>query len=155
MNDYKLLVSQLISLSEDVDSLVSNLSNAAALLWHGMDRLNWSGFYIMRNERLILGPFQGNTACTEIMPGKGVCGTAVAEDRIQLVPDVHKFPGHIACDSVSNSEIVIPLHYSGSVWGVLDIDSPEYERFTESDAKGIALFAEELESIIQRNGGIL
>lgn len=155
MNDFNLMTAQLAALCEEVDSLVSNLSNASSVLWYGMDRLNWAGFYIMRNGRLVLGPFQGKTACTEIAVGKGVCGTAVAEDGIQLVPDVHLFPGHIACDSASNSEIVIPLHFGGKVWGVLDIDSPELNRFSETDAAGLAAFAREIERIIQRNGGVL
>ena len=156
MNDYALMTAQLASICDGVDSLVSNLANASSILWYGMDRLNWAGFYVMREDgRLILGPFQGKTACTEIMPGKGVCGAAAASDRVQLVPDVHMFPGHIACDSASNSEIVIPLHYNSSIWGVLDIDSPELNRFSPSDAEGLCSFAKQLETVIENSFVIL
>lgn len=148
MPDYKELADYLSSLTESVPYLISNLSNAAAVLWNGIDRINWAGFYIYIGDRLILGPFQGKPACIEIMPGKGVCGTAFIKDEVQLVPDVHEFPGHIACDSASNSEIVIPIHKDGDVWGVLDIDSPEYGRFSESDAEGLKLFVSVLEEAL-------
>ena len=146
--DYKLMKAQLEALSEGVSWDVTILSNASALLWGSLEDINWAGFYIMRNGRLELGPFQGKTACTVIETGKGVCGTAAAEDRTQLVPDVHLFPGHIACDSASNSEIVIPLHRDGEVYGVIDIDSPLKGRFTEEDRTGLEEFAAVLENII-------
>ena len=129
MTDYKALNSQLKALTEDVENAISNLSNAAALLWQELADINWAGFYKMEGGILVLYPFQGKTACTRIAVGKGVCGTAVAEDRTQLVPDVHQFPGHIACDCASNSEIVVPIHVNGEIWGVLDIDSPSLNRF--------------------------
>ena len=142
------MTAQLEALSEGVSWDITILANASALLWESLDDINWSGFYIMRNGRLELGPFQGRTACTVIEPGKGVCGTAVNEDRTQLVPDVHLFPGHIACDSASNSEIVIPLHRNGEVYGVIDIDSPFKSRFTEEDRCGLDAFAASLEAVI-------
>lgn len=141
---------QLESLSEGVDWDVTILANAAALLWEALDDINWAGFYIMRGGRLELGPFQGKTACTVIETGKGVCGTAAAEDRTRLVPDVHAFPGHIACDSASRSELVVPLHRKGELYGVLDIDSPSKGRFTESDRKDIEGFACTLEEVLDR-----
>ena len=115
MTDYKLLEKQLESLIEDTEWSISMLANASALIWDALEDINWAGFYIMRNGRLELGPFQGKVACVSIDIGKGVCGTAVMEDKTQLVPDVHKFPGHIACDSASNSEIVIPVHSGGII----------------------------------------
>ena len=126
----------------------ANLANAAALLWENLSDINWAGFYKMVDGALVLYPFQGKTACIRIPVGKGVCGTAVAEDRTQLVPDVHKFPGHIACDSASNSEIVVPIHVNGEIWGVLDIDSPFFERFTETDREGLEKFVTILEEIL-------
>ena len=135
--DYKLLCAQLKTLTEDVENVISNLSNASALLWQELADINWAGFYKMEGGILVLYPFQGKTACTKIAVGRGVCGTAVAEDRTQLVPDVHQFPGHIACDCASNSEIVVPIHVNGEIWGVLDIDSPHIGRFTEEDRTGL------------------
>ena len=150
MTDNELMRRQLESLSEGVDWDVTILANAAALLWEALDDINWAGFYIMRGGRLELGPFQGKTACTVIETGRGVCGTAAAEDRTQLVPDVHAFPGHIACDSASRSELVVPLHRKGDLYGVLDIDSPSKGRFTESDRKDIEGFACTLEEVLDR-----
>lgn len=149
--DYSVLNSQLTALTEDVPYLVTNLSNASALLFNSLPHINWAGFYLMQKGKLILGPFQGKTACTEIAVGKGVCGAAVAEDKTLRVPDVHKFPGHIACDSASNSEIVIPIHKNGLVIGVLDIDSPEYDRFDEADEAGLAEFVRIMEDIIRKS----
>ena len=146
MNKKSLLVSQLEALTDGVPYLVTNLSNAAALLYNSLDGLNWAGFYLMRGGKLILGPFQGKPACTEIPVGKGVCGTAVAENATQRVPNVHEFPGHIACDSASNSEIVVPVHSGDSVYGVLDIDSPQLGRFSEKDKEGLEAFVRILES---------
>jgi GAF domain-containing protein len=150
MTDNELMRRQLESLSEGVDWDVTILANAAALLWEALDDINWAGFYIMRGGRLELGPFQGKTACTVIEAGKGVCGTAAAEDRTQLVPDVHEFPGHIACDSASRSELVVPLHRKRELYGVLDIDSPSKGRFTESDREDIEVFARTLEEIMDK-----
>ena len=147
MTDYKLLEKQLGSLIEDTEWSISMLANASALIWDALEDINWAGFYIMRNGRLELGPFQGKVACVSIDIGKGVCGTAVMEDKTQLVPDVHKFPGHIACDSASNSEIVVPVHAEGSVYGVLDIDSPLLGRFSEEDRDGLEAFVRVLESM--------
>ena len=146
--DYKLLCAQLKALTEDVENVISNLSNASALLWQELADINWAGFYKMEGGILVLYPFQGKPACTKIAVGKGVCGTAVAEDRTQLVPDVHQFPGHIACDCASNSEIVVPVHVNGEIWGVLDIDSPSLNRFTEEDREGLEEFVKILEKIL-------
>lgn len=148
MTDYKLMNSQLMSLSEGVGWDITILSNAAALLWDSLEDINWAGFYLVRGGRLELGPFQGKPACTVIEIGKGVCGTAVAEDRTQLVKNVHEFPGHIACDSASNSEIVVPVHAGGAISGVLDIDSPVIGRFSEEDKEGLETFVRVLESIL-------
>ena len=146
MTDYKLLEKQLGSLIEDTEWSISMLANTSALIWDALEDINWAGFYIMRNGRLELGPFQGKVACVSIDIGKGVCGTAVMEDKTQLVPDVHKFPGHIACDSASNSEIVIPVHSGGIIYGVLDIDSPFKDRFTEDDRKGLETLVKVIEA---------
>lgn len=150
MTDYKLMNSQLKSLSEGVVWDVTILSNAAALLWDSLKDINWAGFYLFRGSRLELGPFQGKPACTVIEIGKGVCGTAVAEDRTQLVKNVHEFPGHIACDSASNSEIVVPVHAGRKIYGVLDIDSPILARFDEEDKAGLEEFVRILESILEK-----
>lgn len=145
MTDYQALNAQLAALIHGVPHRIANLANAAALLYHGMDGLNWTGFYLLENDTLVLGPFQGKPACIEIPVGRGVCGAAVAEGRTQLVRDVHQFPGHIACDSASNSEIVVPIHADGTIVGVLDIDSPNIGRFTEEDRAGLEAFVEVLE----------
>lgn len=146
MTDYKLLNRQLSAVTEDVPYPMANLANAAALLWEALPEINWAGFYLMEGEKLVLGPFQGKVACVEIPIGRGVCGTAVAADATQIVPDVHAFPGHIACDSASNSEIVIPLRKNDKIIGVLDIDSPVFNRFSETDKAGLEMFAEILQS---------
>lgn len=121
------------ALLDKEDWLITSLSNASALLNEYLDDINWVGFYLMQEGNLVLGPFQGKSACVRIKVGRGVCGTAVSEDKTQLVPDVHQFPGHIACDSASNSEIVVPIHHNGEVVAVLDIDSPSFNRFSEED----------------------
>lgn len=150
MNEtYSLLNRQLRLLTEDVDFDITILSNASALLFNTLDRLNWAGFYLMKDGLLKLGPFQGEVACIKIPVGKGVCGTAVAENAVQRVENVHKFPGHIACDSRSNSEIVIPIHVNGEIYGVLDIDSPELNRFSEEDREGLEEFVNILEEALQ------
>ena len=148
MIDYQLLNQQLTALIHGVPHRIANLANAAALLYNTLPNLNWAGFYLMENGLLVLGPFQGKPACIEIRVGRGVCGTAVAEDRTQLVYDVHQFPGHIACDSASNSEIVVPIRAEGRVVGVLDIDSPLVDRFTEEDRTGLEEFVRILEAEI-------
>ena len=135
---YKLIRAQLKSLLEDEPYVIPNLSNTSALLNGALTDINWVGFYLLHNNELLLGPFQGKTACVHIPIGKGVCGTAVLKDEIQLVKDVHEFPGHIACDSASRSEIVIPIHYSGHIVGVLDIDSPMVARFDSEDREGLS-----------------
>lgn len=148
MTDYALLNKQLESLTKDVPHPISNLANAAALLWEALPDINWAGFYLLEGDILVLGPFQGKTACIEIPVGRGVCGTAVAQKATQLVPDVHRFPGHIACDSASNSEIVVPLMKAERIVGVLDIDSPLRNRFSESDKLGLEMFARILQERI-------
>lgn len=142
---YEIMNAQLKSLMEGEEDKISNLSNASALLMSTLKEINWAGFYLMKNGRLQLGPFQGKVACLRIPVGRGVCGTAVAENKTQRIDDVHQFPGHIACDSASNSEIVIPLHAKGEIVGVLDIDSPIFERFTVEDEEGLEEFARILE----------
>lgn len=146
MTDYQTLNKQLCALVHAVPHWIANLANASALLYHTMDRLNWAGFYLLENSTLVLGPFQGKPACIEIPVGRGVCGTAAAEDKTQLVFDVHQFPGHIACDAASNSEIVIPIHADGQIVGVLDLDSPHVGRFTEEDRTGLEEFVRILEA---------
>ncbi len=130
---YKLLLAQLKSMLEGEEDVIANLSNSSALLNQALKDINWVGFYLMKNGSLILGPFQGKIACIHIPIGRGVCGTAVKEGKTQVVKDVHEFPGHIACDSASNSEIVIPMKKNGTIIGVLDIDSPRFHRFDEVD----------------------
>lgn len=145
---YRILYTQLKGLIDGIPHITANLANASALLNQALTNINWVGFYILEGDTLILGPFQGKPACIEIKAGKGVCGTAVADDSVMLVEDVHEFPGHIACDSASNSEIVIPLHNSkGEVVGVLDIDSPALSRFDEEDKHGLLKFTKVLEQI--------
>jgi GAF domain-containing protein len=135
------------ALLDKEDWLITSLSNASALLNEYLDNINWVGFYLMQNGELVLGPFQGKTACVRIKVGRGVCGTAVSEDKTQLVPDVHQFPGHIACDSASNSEIVVPIHHNGEVVAVLDIDSPLFNRFSEEDKVNLEESAKIIEEI--------
>ena len=146
--NYTLVARQLAALTGGIPYEVANLANASALLWQEMPDINWAGFYKMVNGKLVLGPFQGKPACIEIPVGRGVCGTAVAEDAVQLVYDVHQFPGHIACDCASNSEIVLPIHVNGEIWGVLDIDSPSIGRFTETDKQGLLEIVGILEQIL-------
>ena len=148
MNEYSELCTRLRALTEGVPHRVANLANASALLYEMLPDLNWAGFYLMEGGRLVLGPFQGKPACIEIPLGRGVCGTAAAQDRTQLVPDVHRFPGHIACDAASRSEIVVPIRQDGRVAGVLDIDSPQPGRFTEADQEGLEAFVRILEKAL-------
>lgn len=146
MMDYRTLNAQLSALISGVPHRITNLSNAAALLYHTLDGLNWAGFYLLEGDALVLDPFQGKPVCIEIPVGRGVCGAAVAEGKTQLIPDVHQFPGHIACDSASNSEIVVPIRAGGEIMGVLDLDSPHIERFTEEDQAGLEAFVRVLET---------
>ena len=148
MVNYKTLCAQMAALTEDVPHEVANLANASALIWQTLPDINWAGFYKMENGILVLGPFQGKPACIEIPVGRGVCGAAVAEDKTQLVYDVHQFPGHIACDGASNSEIVVPIHVDGKIWGVLDIDSPLVGRFNEADQEGLEAVVRILEQVL-------
>lgn len=146
--DYALLCRQMEALAEGVPYECANLANGAALLLQAMPDVNWAGFYKLEPEGLVLGPFQGRPACVRIPVGRGVCGTAVQEDRTLVVEDVHAFPGHIACDSTSASEMVIPIHKNGRVWGVLDLDSPHRSRFAPQDRVGLEEFCRILEGIL-------
>lgn len=148
---YALLTSQLRALLDNEPDVIPGLSNASALLMVALKDINWAGFYLMKRGELLLGPFQGKTACVHIAIGRGVCGSAVQKDEIQLIPDVHEFPGHIACDSTSRSEIVIPLHHNGTIMGVLDIDSPYTGRFDSADKEGLMEFASILEDLLDWN----
>ena len=143
--EYTDLIAQVKALTEGIPYPIANLANASAAIWQAMDRINWAGFYLMEQGKLVLGPFQGKPACIEIPVGKGVCGTAVAQKKTQLVEDVHQFPGHIACDSASNSEIVVPIYKNGEIYGVLDIDSPYFARFTDEDQRGLEALVRVLE----------
>ena len=133
---------------KDQANMIANLSNAAALLWQNLPDINWAGFYLVHGDHLILGPFQGKPACREIAKGRGVCGTAWEKDETQLVADVHAYPGHIACDEASRSEIVLPIHQGGNVIGVLDIDSPVEGRFHEWDQIGLMGFVQIIEATL-------
>ncbi|MFS0765334.1 GAF domain-containing protein [Peribacillus phoenicis] len=141
-NNYELVQKQLLALIEDETNRIANLSNAAALLNQFLDEINWVGFYLYEEGQLILGPFQGLPACVRIPMGRGVCGTSAATEKTLRIYDVHQFPGHIACDAASRSEIVIPLMKDGKLIGVLDIDSPVTGRFDEMDQQGLEKFAE-------------
>ena len=134
---YRQLLQQLDGLLQGETDWVANAANASALLWHTLPQLNWVGFYFLRGGELVVGPFQGKPACVRIALGRGVCGTAAASGMTQVVPDVHAFPGHIACDAASRSEVVVPLMHAGRVVGVLDLDSPEPGRFDAADAAGL------------------
>lgn len=142
--NYDLVIKQLKALVEDEKNAIANLSNASALLNQFLDRVNWVGFYLMEDGELVLGPFQGLPACVRISLGRGVCGTAASNKETVRVEDVHAFPGHIACDAASQSEIVVPIVKDGIVVGVLDIDSPEKNRFDELDQQKLEEFVEVL-----------
>ncbi len=142
---YKRLTQQAIALTEGEPDLIANISNISALLNMELEDINWIGFYLLKGDQLVLGPFQGKVACVRIPVGRGVCGTAISENKVQRVSDVHAFPGHIACDAVSNSEIVIPLTVKGKLVGVLDIDSPSLSRFDQNDEDGLVYFVKELQ----------
>ncbi len=147
--EYDLLCAQARSLAQEEGWCVSLMANLSALIWEALPDLNWAGFYLMRDGRLALGPFQGKVACVHIDLDRGVCGAAAREDRTQLVPDVHAFPGHIACDSASNSEIVVPVHANGRVAAVLDIDSPLFDRFTQEDRAGLEALVRAVEPFLR------
>lgn len=147
MTNYDLLKEQLQALTGSERHPIPNLANASALIYHALPDLNWAGFYLMDNEELLLGPFQGKTACIRIPKGRGVCGTAVLEERVLRVDDVHTFEGHIACDSASRSEIVLPIFDGERVVGVLDIDSPKKGRFSKEDEEGLS----ELVKVLEKN----
>jgi GAF domain-containing protein len=145
--NYQTLIRQSEELLRAEPWYVSALSNLSALIMSSLPDLNWAGFYLMKDGGLVVGPFQGNPACIHIPVGKGVCGTAVQRDETVLVPDVHQFPGHIACDSASQSEIVIPIHRNGNIVAVLDIDSPLKNRFTDEDRQGLEAVVKKIESL--------
>ena len=147
MTDYTIMCEQLKALASDEPDFIPVLSNASALIMENLKDLNWAGFYLMNKGSLLLGPFQGKVGCIRITDTKGVCGTAVEKNMTQRIADVHAFPGHIACDSASNSEIVIPIHKNGEVIAVLDIDSPLTDRFTEKDQEGLEKFVQVLETV--------
>ncbi len=145
MTNYTDLKDSAAALVQGIPHRIANMANISALIFESLDRLNWAGFYILEGDKLVLGPFQGKPACIEIPLGKGVCGTAAKKDEMQVVADVHLFPGHIACDGASESEIVIPLHKNGQVAGVLDIDSPVKNRFSKEDAEGLLALSKAIE----------
>ena len=148
MADYSEVCKKLVALVDGVPYPIANLANASALLWQELEDLNWAGFYLSEGDKLVLGPFQGKPACIEIPYGKGVCGTAAEKGEAVVVEDVHEFPGHIACDEASRSEIVIPMTRNGMVFAVLDLDSPTQGRFTQADRAGLEVFVRVLEKAI-------
>ncbi|MCY8611812.1 GAF domain-containing protein [Bacillus haynesii] len=141
---YELLLKQIDALTEGEPDTIANTANASALLYQSLEDVNWAGFYFAKDGELVLGPFQGLPACVRIPFGKGVCGTAYTKGRVERVEDVHAFPGHIACDAASQSEIVVPLEVDGNIIGVLDIDSPIKNRFDETDEYYLRKFTEKL-----------
>lgn len=141
--NYELLTKQMHALLEGETDTIANLSNVSALIFHALDNLNWAGFYLMKNNELILGPFQGKPACMHISLSRGVCGKAATSLETQCIPNVHEFEGHIACDGDSNSEIVVPIIIHDKLYGVLDIDSYEFENFNEIDIAGLEHFIAE------------
>jgi len=140
--NYKYMLKTIELGLEDENDITANLSNISAIINSYMDDLNWVGFYILKEKDLVLGPFQGNPACVRIKPGKGVCYAAVDRKEAVLVPNIHEFPGHIACDSATNSELVVPIFKNKKIWGVIDLDSPKLNRFTEIEEKYIIEIAE-------------
>ena len=151
--DYEALEKSLRALIRDIPYETANLANASALLWDSLPEINWAGFYKLRGDSLVLGPFQGKPACIVIPMGRGVCGRAAEEEKTQRVENVHTFPGHIACDGASNSEIVIPLYRGTALWGVLDIDSPRFSRFSPEDQQGLERFAAALSEALPEMDG--
>ena len=155
MTDYKLLDAQLKALIEDEPDALANAANFVALFYNALDDVNWLGIYVKRGDELVLGPFQGQTACVHIPLGSGVCGTAAATLETQRVKDVHEFPGHIVCDAASRSEIVVPLKFGDELVGVLDIDSPSLDRFSEADQEGVELLCRTYCEIAGRGGDFI
>ena len=145
--NYEKLKKEIGALIDGVPYEIANLANISAALWQALENINWVGFYLMNGGKLVLGPFQGKPACIEIPLGRGVCGTAAQRKETVLVEDVHQFPGHIACDSASNSEIVVPIFRDGEIYGVLDIDSPHFARFSQEDQRGL----EEIVKILEES----
>lgn len=148
LEHYERLTKQAVALIETETDLIANLANISALLALELTDINWVGFYLMKQDELVLGPFQGKPACVRIKTGKGVCGSAALEDKVQRIDDVHQFAGHIACDAASNSELVVPFKINGEVAGVLDIDSPLIGRFSEIDEKGLVGMMREIEKVL-------
>ncbi|MBU5270690.1 GAF domain-containing protein [Staphylococcus caprae] len=149
--NYSMVTKQLSSLIEGETNLIAILSNTSALLNDALDQVNWVGFYLIEGNELILGPFQGQPACVHIAIGKGVCGTAVSENTTQRLSDVHQFPGHIACDANSQSEIVVPVRINNEVIGVLDIDAPIKDRFSQEDQDGLEQIVHILEKQLSQS----
>ena len=152
---YNLMSQQMAALIEGAPLPLPSLSNCSALLWEHLKDINWAGFYLLKGDTLYLGPFQGKVACTVIPMGRGVCGACAKSLQVQLVPNVHEFPGHIACDGASNSEIVLPLMVEGQLVGVMDIDSPVFSRFDEEDAQGLQQICRMLAENINWKDGLL
>ncbi len=146
--NYQLFTQQMDALLEGETDTIANLSNVASLLYHSLEHVNWVGFYLYKNGELVLGPFQGKVACTRIPLDRGVCGKAATTREIQCVGDVHEFPGHIACDCTSNSELVVPIIIDGELFGVLDIDSDQYNNFDEIDTAYVSRFVNRLKKHI-------
>lgn len=146
--NYETMLLMLKGLLEDETDIIANLSNASAILMEMVPNINWAGFYILKDDELVLGPFQGKPACNRIKIGRGVCGTAVQNKQVQVVPNVHDFPGHIACDCDTNSEIVIPIIKDNNIYGVLDIDSKEFSRFSELEKEYLIRFVDTLNKVI-------
>ncbi|MGF1747753.1 MULTISPECIES: GAF domain-containing protein [Vibrio] len=155
LDNYDRLAKQAIALTESETDFIANLSNISALLNMELDDLNWVGFYLMKDGELVLGPFQGKPACVRIPVGRGVCGTAVETNTVQRIADVYQFEGHIACDAASNSEIVIPFSVNGEVVGVLDIDSPSINRFSEIDEIGLTNFMRSVEKVLNSHANVV
>ena len=149
MIDYELLNKQIESVIKDTEYNISNLANISAIIYDSIDNLNWVGFYYNVDNKLLLGPFKGKVACTVIEYGKGVCGTSLKENKTIVVKDVHEFTGHIACDSASLSEIVIPIHKDNKIYALLDIDSPKLNRFNNDDKNGLELIAKTIEKYLR------
>ena len=149
MTDYAILREQVMGLLKEEPFYVAAMSNISSVMNDALPDINWVGFYVLRSGRLVVGPFQGKPACIHIHIGSGVCGSCVHQDQTIVVPDVHAFPGHIACDSASNSEIVIPIHYCNKVAAVLDIDSPLFDRFSEEDRRGLETTVSCMEKVLE------
>ncbi|GAM57404.1 free methionine-(R)-sulfoxide reductase [Vibrio ishigakensis] len=148
LSDYQRVTLQVEAMLSGESNMIANLSNVSAILNMELGDINWVGFYLTEGDQLVLGPFQGKPACVRINWGKGVCGTAAATNTVQRIKDVHQFEGHIACDAASNSEIVIPFSINGKVAGVLDIDSPNFDRFSETDQEGLVLVMKKVEELL-------